>query len=956
MLQRESNWTASTHPSHDKAVFQQSSSLAVDSTRNRPAMSQHCSGETPLDLSGHKQTYPSSSASFAPPDRMRTDLYQKNVAFQPRAVQNEWQQSRRDVWEERDRDRQTPSTSETWTPPDRMQSELNWREHTAQATGITQGEQSQVWQGRNRQTPSASASCAPPDRMRTDLYQKNVAFQPRAVQNEWQQSRRDVWEERDRDRQTPSTSETWAPPDKMQSDLDWREHTAQATGITQGEQSQGWQGRNRQTPSASASCAPPDRMRTDLYQKNVAFQPRAVQNEWQQSHRDVWEERDRDRQTPSTSETWAPPDRMQSELNWREHTAQVTGITQGEQSQGWQGRNRQTPSASASCGPPDRMRTDLYQKNVAFQPRAVQNEWQQSRRDVWEERDRDRQTPSASETWAPPDKMQSELDWREHTAQATGITQGEQSQGWQGRNRQTPSASASCGPPDRMRTALKERDLSQLGSLSNGDEVLSDREMKDEGVDYWLRKPEGHPGAGVDHFAEGGGYKYMDDNGDGDIIEHNDNNEHDEPVDNNDKHVEKKDECEEDENNNDDHKSLNDDDYEDVDERVTVIQGSSSNFGAIYLPKVNKPNDVDAGKLQDIQKPAEVKPKKQKGKTQGRQKSNLDGLTEKATKYFNAKKIQCESVETPASPKKAHPRNTSVRKAPARKASAAVEKNAPKQKNPPKYKRIIAEGSSTDGSESSDEVCSLVEVIEEEIKSGTVNEAGTAKESDTTAEVLSKGTRGVKLSSVQLDILWKLDSELAHKHLGLPSRTCSAEPNKNWGEPMDNDEFQTFIQLVKRMWMRASLCFEAYLDEHLRCWGLRVNKHHEGKLSISMSSVMKEMGWLACAPTNEMCPTSHRYLRSPTSSNSYLGGPISLSNWAPTKDCTVRCTAHINCDESGKYHLLTVRPLEPQTPILWNYGFNRAKSFPCMHPTSAWKLTECCNYDEEATTEDPVSF
>jgi len=227
-------------------------------------------------------------------------------------------------------------------------------------------------------------------------------------------------------------------------------------------------------------------------------------------------------------------------------------------------------------------------------------------------------------------------------------------------------------------------------------------------------------------------------------------------------------------------------------------------------------------------------------------------------------------------------------------------------------------------------------------------------------------SRGVKLNSTQLDILWKLDFELAHKNLGLPKRTCTAKPVESWGETMESAAFQKLKDQVIRMWLRASLCFEVYLDEH-HGWGLRVNNHHEGNLwvifsyltqtelmktipyyisilsfvayrSITNSSNMKDMGWIAHAPSNKECPTGHRYLRSPISTSSYLGGPISLANWAPNKKSTVKCCAHVNCDKSGKYHLTTKRPLAPLTPVLWNYGFDGETTFPLMPLPSEWKL------------------
>jgi len=99
-------------------------------------------------------------------------------------------------------------------------------------------------------------------------------------------------------------------------------------------------------------------------------------------------------------------------------------------------------------------------------------------------------------------------------------------------------------------------------------------------------------------------------------------------------------------------------------------------------------------------------------------------------------------------------------------------------------------------------------------------------------QVLSK-TRGVQLDSLQLDFLWKLDFELAHRQLGLPKRTCSAEPNKSWGQTMDSGSFQKLVDVIRRMWLRASLCFEVHFDEKLGCRGLRVNKDYEGNLWVT---------------------------------------------------------------------------------------------------------------------------
>lgn len=104
------------------------------------------------------------------------------------------------------------------------------------------------------------------------------------------------------------------------------------------------------------------------------------------------------------------------------------------------------------------------------------------------------------------------------------------------------------------------------------------------------------------------------------------------------------------------------------------------------------------------------------------------------------------------------------------------------------------------------------------------------------------------------------------------------------------------------------------------------------------SVARKSMGWLAVAPQPQECPTGHRYLRSPLSSKSYLGGPLSLCNWS--ESCTVNCLAHINCNKSGKYNF-HCNSLPPLTPLEWNYGImyqRGAKKFPTMFEKDIWHL------------------
>lgn len=109
--------------------------------------------------------------------------------------------------------------------------------------------------------------------------------------------------------------------------------------------------------------------------------------------------------------------------------------------------------------------------------------------------------------------------------------------------------------------------------------------------------------------------------------------------------------------------------------------------------------------------------------------------------------------------------------------------------------------------------------------------------------------------------------------------------------------------------------------------------------SVTESCVaMKTMGWIARAPKPDECPTGHRYLRSPICATSYLGGPLSLANWARPNLCTIKCLAHRSCSGNGKYNFVTMRPLPPLTPIEWQYGYQRLQEYPNLHGSQKWRL------------------
>jgi hypothetical protein len=91
------------------------------------------------------------------------------------------------------------------------------------------------------------------------------------------------------------------------------------------------------------------------------------------------------------------------------------------------------------------------------------------------------------------------------------------------------------------------------------------------------------------------------------------------------------------------------------------------------------------------------------------------------------------------------------------------------------------------------------------------------------------------------------------------------------------------------------------------------------------------LGWLAEAPQNDEGPTSH-YLRSPIGTNLYLGGPLSLCNWAwvKTSEATVspKKSSSSLIDSKYLYYVTTIRPLDGGTEVLWNYGIRGASEFP----------------------------
>lgn len=111
-----------------------------------------------------------------------------------------------------------------------------------------------------------------------------------------------------------------------------------------------------------------------------------------------------------------------------------------------------------------------------------------------------------------------------------------------------------------------------------------------------------------------------------------------------------------------------------------------------------------------------------------------------------------------------------------------------------------------------------------------------------------------------------------------------------------------------------------------------------------MESKAVTMGWLAKVPSSSMCPTGHRYLRSPCQNEQgciYLGGPISLANF--DKMDMVVCKRFISNKEPWKNKIgVSKSPkskLARGQEILWSYNLPvRDRSNPQLFSSKEWKL------------------
>jgi len=81
---------------------------------------------------------------------------------------------------------------------------------------------------------------------------------------------------------------------------------------------------------------------------------------------------------------------------------------------------------------------------------------------------------------------------------------------------------------------------------------------------------------------------------------------------------------------------------------------------------------------------------------------------------------------------------------------------------------------------------------------------------------------GYVMSSKQLGELWKFEFELANELLGIPLRSCSAEPSPTWGNEMEKNTFLRLKPLIRTMWSRAAEMMCVCNDEK-KGYGLAVS-------------------------------------------------------------------------------------------------------------------------------------
>ncbi|XP_034253862.1 uncharacterized protein LOC117652823 isoform X2 [Thrips palmi] len=207
---------------------------------------------------------------------------------------------------------------------------------------------------------------------------------------------------------------------------------------------------------------------------------------------------------------------------------------------------------------------------------------------------------------------------------------------------------------------------------------------------------------------------------------------------------------------------------------------------------------------------------------------------------------------------------------------------------------------------------------------------------------------GYVMSTSQLNDLWHYDMWLGHFIMDLPLRRCKAMPKNMPNFPeMGFDDFQKLKDQVREMWITASHIFTAKKGPY--GWGLFFREEQSPFGRVLTEKKPLTLGWLARVPSPDMCPTGHRYLRSPTGEEKYpvyLGGPISIANY--DKVDRVLCRRLISQKEPNKNKMGVCkgpkRKLSPGQEVLWSYNFDpAAKRCPNFFPENEWQPILCCS-------------
>ncbi|XP_034246115.1 uncharacterized protein LOC117648059 [Thrips palmi] len=217
---------------------------------------------------------------------------------------------------------------------------------------------------------------------------------------------------------------------------------------------------------------------------------------------------------------------------------------------------------------------------------------------------------------------------------------------------------------------------------------------------------------------------------------------------------------------------------------------------------------------------------------------------------------------------------------------------------------------------------------------------------------------GYVMSNDQLSDLWHYDMHLANMTMKLPLRKCSAAPSCLSNFPrMGSTAFQELKDELKNMWMFAALIFQCRKGE--RGWGLYFSEAFETHARIFNEKKPMVMGWLAKVPSPDVCPTGHRYLRSPCCNENfpvYLGGPASLVNFDEIDRVLFKPISsnhgHINT-KVGMYKAPR-RKVLTGLEVLWSYNLSAKNCHhPHYYPESDWQVGTCCSEGQEI--DSPLS-